>query len=451
MSLENNHLRLVLCQGDQTTIRIGDPVFRTNAWLQTKVGYYLLGSVVSPLGTVLNEEDYRPADLAFQAITFGGYVRMFPDIPTIIQRASVTRPFLTGVTVIDSFIPIGCGQRELIIGDHNSGKTSLALTAILNQHRIVNGYYKVWRSFEDSIQAKDRAGITYTPCIFVAIGKKRSEIVRIKRVLLSHGAFNYTSIVFTSSDDLVALQYLAPYSGCTMAEFFRDRGMHSVVVYDDLSNHAVAFRQISLLLRRPPGREAYPGDIFYIHARLLERAAQLTKRLGGGSVTALPIVETKGGDVSGYIPTNIISITDGQIFLSMSLANKGILPAIDITQSVSRVGSKAQYNAMKDIMKKVKRDYALYRNYEAFSKIGNGVDGAIKGYVTRGLQYMFLFKQRLYETHTFYRQVISLFAVSNGYLESVDLANIQFFFSIFFSGNFADQYLSNKEHIILGA
>ena len=307
MSLENNHLRLVLCQGDQTTIRIGDPVFRTNAWLQTKVGYYLLGSVVSPLGTVLNEEDYRPADLAFQAITFGGYVRMFPDIPTIIQRASVTRPFLTGVTVIDSFIPIGCGQRELIIGDHNSGKTSLALTAILNQHRIVNGYYKVWRSFEDSIQAKDRAGITYTPCIFVAIGKKRSEIVRIKRVLLSHGAFNYTSIVFTSSDDLVALQYLAPYSGCTMAEFFRDRGMHSVVVYDDLSNHAVAFRQISLLLRRPPGREAYPGDIFYIHARLLERAAQLTKRLGGGSVTALPIVETKGGDVSGYIPTNIIS------------------------------------------------------------------------------------------------------------------------------------------------
>lgn len=265
---------------------------------------------------------------------------------------------------------------------------------------------------------------------------------------MSHGAFNYTTVVFTSSDELVGLTYFCPYAACAMGEFFRDRGYHAVVVYDDLSTHAVAYRQISLLLRRPPGREAYPGDIFYIHARLLERAAQMTKRLGGGSLTALPIIETKGGDVSGYIPTNVISITDGQIFLSMSLANKGMFPAVDIGLSVSRVGSKAQYNAMKSVTKKVKRDYALYRSYESFSKIGSGIDGAIKAYVTRGLHYLHMFKQNLYETHTFYRQVVSLFAVSNGYVESVELHNIQVYFNLFFTGSFVDRYLTNKEHII---
>jgi len=271
--------------------------------------------------------------------------------------------------------------------------------------------------------------------VYVAIGKKRSEIVRIRKVLISNGAFNYTCLVFTSADDLAALQYIAPYSGCTIGEWFRDRGYHSLVVYDDLSQHAVSYRQISLLLRRPPGREAYPGDIFFIHSKLLERACQLSKRSGGGSLTALPIIETRGGDVSGYIATNVISITDGQIFLTVSLINKGIRPAVDIGLSVSRIGSKAQFPAMRSITKKAKRDYALFKMYEGLVKVGQ-VDDTIKGFVNRGLQLVTLFKQRLYETQPFYKQVISLYSICNGYLDSVEVRNVNMYFSMFLEVTF---------------
>jgi len=447
MNIERNYVKISLLQGHESEIFTGDLLYRTCKAVQTKVGFNVLGSVITPLGFTLSDDsDVNTSTSIYDVISFDTFVDISTRSPSIVERCPVTRPFLTGITVVDCFIPIGCGQRELIIGDNNSGKTSFAVTCILNQKKSINGYYKIWRNFENNLKNGQRAGFTFTPCIYVSIGKKRSEIIRIRRVLITYGAYRYTCLVFSSCDDLAALQFIAPYAGATIGEWFRDRAYHALIVYDDLSQHAVSYRQISLLLRRPPGREAYPGDVFYVHSKLLERAAQLSKRRGGGSLTALPIIETRGGDVSGYVATNVISITDGQIFLSISLANRGIKPSVDIGLSVSRVGSKSQYNAMKAVTKKAKRDYALFKAYEGVVKVGH-MDDTIKGFVIRGLQLISLFNQRLYQTHSLYRQLISLFAVSNGYLDSVNPKNVDMYFNIFFAGNFVGNYLENKSHI----
>jgi proton translocating ATP synthase F1 alpha subunit len=329
---------------------------------------------------------------------------------------------MTGVASIDCFIPVGCGQRELIIGDQNTGKTSLAITAIINQsyrNNVLCGLFKnsSWCSFQPSL---------FFPCVYVSIGSKRSEIVRLRKILSSKEALNYTCIIFASADDLAALQYLAPFAGCTIGEWFMNNGYNAVVVYDDLTQHAIAYRQMALLLRRPPGREAYPGDIFFLHARLLERSAQLSK---GGSLTALPIVQTLGGDLSGYISTNVISITDGQIFLVKSLINKGIRPAVDLSLSVSRVGSAAQYSAMSFVSKRVKIVFSLYKIYAGMAKMG-GEDPEVMIHVNRGERMLNFFTQALYETYSFYKQVVCLFALT---IESTDVvipSKVQMFFTL---------------------
>jgi proton translocating ATP synthase F1 alpha subunit len=342
--------------------------------------------------------------------------------PSIIQRSPVTVPMMTGIAAIDCFFPLGRGQRELVIGDHNTGKTSLVLTVIINQ-RYINNVVCEWSEHNTWCDHKESS---FIPCIYVSIGSKRSEIVRIRKVLFDKQAIKYTCIVFSGADDLAAVQYLAPFAGCAVGEWFMDHGYDVLVVYDDLTQHAIAYRQMALLLRRPPGREAYPGDIFYIHARLLERSAQL---LRGGSLTALPIVQTFGGDISGYIPTNVISITDGQLFLVKSLINKGVRPAIDLGLSVSRVGSAAQYSAMTFVSKRIKSLYSLYRAYSGIVSVGGG-DREANVYIRRGERLISFLKQELFETYSFYKQVVCLYALTLDAMDSILPEHTKLFFEL---------------------
>ena len=328
--------------------------------------------------------------------------------PGIIDRKSVHEPVQTGIKAIDSLIPIGRGQRELIIGDRQIGKTAIAIDTILNQKEINKSNNESEKLY----------------CIYVAIGQKNSSIAKIVKKLEEAGALEYTIVVVASASDPAPLQFYAPYVGCTMGEFFRDNGMHALVIYDDLSKHAVCYRQMSLLLRRPPGREAYPGDIFYVHSRLLERAAKLSDEMGAGSLTALPIIETQAGDVSAYIPTNAISITDGQIFLETELFYKGIKPAINVGLSVSRVGSAAQINAMKKVAGTMKLDLAQYREMQAFSQFASDLDSSTRNLLERGDKLTELLKQPLYAPLQIEEQVISIFAAVKGFLKEVDLQSI---------------------------
>jgi F-type H+/Na+-transporting ATPase subunit alpha len=314
----------------------------------------------------------------------------------------------TGIKAIDSLVPVGRGQRELIIGDRQTGKTAIALDAIINQKEINQG--------------KDESQKLY--CIYVAIGQKRSSVARIVKILEENGALEYTIVVSATASDSAPMQYLAPYTGCTMGEYFRDNGMHALIVYDDLSKHAVAYRQMSLLLRRPPGREAYPGDVFYLHSRLLERAAKLDVPFGGGSLTALPIIETQAGDVSAYIPTNVISITDGQIFLETELFYKGIRPAINVGLSVSRVGSAAQKKAMRQVAGRIKLELAQYREMAAFSQFSSDLDPSTQSLLSRGERLTELLKQQQYSPLSMEEQVVSLFSGVKGYLDSIAVKDI---------------------------
>ncbi len=442
MNIETHQVKIVLLKGDQRKLSAGNSLYRTYKLPSTRSGFGILGQIITPLGLLLNNSDFSKSDLFRVRIYATVTVPVMMGAPGIIDRDPVSRPFMTGITAIDCFLPIGCGQRELIIGDKNTGKTSLAATALLNQVWINNVHYSTWRAFEKKTSfIRTDVYADFAPCIYVFIGKRRSEGVRLKNVFVRHGAMNYTSFVFTSSDDLAALQYLAPYAGSAMGEWFRDRSYHCAIVYDDLSEHAVAYRQISLLLRRPPGREAYPGDIFYIHSRLLERSAQLSVTKGGGSLTALPIVETKGGDISGYIPTNVISITDGQVFLSTKLFNEGFRPAINLGLSVSRVGSNAQYDAMKDVSKKIKSDYSLYKAYASLAKVSSDIDAHLVQYINRGTKLNYFFIQDLYETVGFGRQVMALYAFGKGYADLVNNEFIRLFFKIFFKGFFISDYI----------
>ena len=400
LNLENDNVGVVIF-GDDRTIKEGDVVKRTQAIVDTSVGKNLLGRVVDALGNPI----YGKGDLDKKLER----KRVDVKAPGIIPRQSVNEPMQTGLKAIDSLIPIGRGQRELIIGDRQTGKTAVAIDTIINQKEI-----------NKSGDEKDKLY-----CIYVAIGQKRSTVAQIVKSLEDAGAMEYTTIVSATASDPAPLQFLAPYTGCTMGEYFRDNGMHALIIYDDLSKQAVAYRQMSLLLRRPPGREAYPGDVFYLHSRLLERAAKLNNDKGGGSLTALPIIETQAGDVSAYIPTNVISITDGQIFLETELFNQGIRPAVNVGLSVSRVGSAAQTKAMKKVAGSIKLELAQYREMAAFAQFGSDLDTSTQKLLNRGSKLTELLKQDQYSPMTVGQQVVAVFSGVKGFLDDVELSKIK--------------------------
>ncbi len=402
LNLENDNVGVVIF-GDDRKIKEGDTVKRTKAIVDVPVGKELLGRVVDGLGNPIDGK----GSLSSKAIR----KRVEVKAPGIIPRQSVNEPMQTGLKSIDSLIPIGRGQRELIIGDRQTGKTAVAIDAIINQKKIN--------------ESEDEKKKLY--CVYVAIGQKRSTVAQITKTLEEAGALEYTTIVAATASDSAPLQFLAPYTGCTIGEYFRDNGMHALIVYDDLSKQAVAYRQMSLLLRRPPGREAYPGDVFYLHSRLLERSAKLSDKNGGGSLTALPIIETQAGDVSAYIPTNVISITDGQIFLETELFNQGIRPAVNVGLSVSRVGSAAQTKAMKKVAGSIKLELAQYREMAAFAQFGSDLDASTQQLLNRGSKLTELLKQDQYSPLTVAEQVISVFTGVKGHLDDVDLNKIKKF------------------------
>ena len=402
LNLESDNVGVVIF-GDDRAIKEGDTVKRTGSIVDVPVGKQLLGRVVDGLGNPIDGKANLEKNLERR--------RVEVKAPGIIPRQSVGEPMQTGLKSIDSLIPIGRGQRELIIGDRQTGKTAVAIDTIINQKKIN--------------ESEDESKKLY--CIYVAIGQKRSTVAQIVKTLEDAGAMDYTTIVSATASDSAPLQFLAPYTGCAMGEYFRDNGMHALIIYDDLSKQAVAYRQMSLLLRRPPGREAYPGDVFYLHSRLLERAAKLSDANGGGSLTALPVIETQAGDVSAYIPTNVISITDGQIFLETELFNQGIRPAVNVGLSVSRVGSAAQTKAMKKVAGSIKLELAQYREMAAFAQFGSDLDASTQKLLNRGSKLTELLKQKQYSPMTVAEQVLTIFAGVRGYLDDVDLKNIEDF------------------------
>jgi len=398
MNLEAGQVGVVLFGSDRL-VREGETVKRTGEIVDVPVGMELLGRVVDALGNPIDGKG---------PIKTTEKRRAQEKAPGILPRHSVNQPVQTGLKSVDAMVPIGRGQRELIIGDRQTGKTAVALDAMLNQKRWNNG--------------KDESQKLY--CIYVAVGQKRSTVAQLVQTLEENDAMKYSIIVAATASEAAPLQYIAPFTGTSMGEYFRDNGKHAVIVYDDLSKQAVAYRQMSLLLRRPPGREAYPGDVFYLHSRLLERSAKMNDKFGGGSLTALPIIETQGGDVSAYIPTNVISITDGQIFLEAELFYKGIRPAINVGLSVSRVGSAAQLKAMKQVAGSLKLFLAQYREVAAFAQFGSDLDAATKQTLNRGERLTELLKQKQYQPMAVNEMVPLIFAGINGYLDNVPVAKI---------------------------
>ncbi len=393
LNLEEDSVGVVLL-GEDVGIREGDPVKRTGRIAEVPVGEALVGRVVDPVGQPLDGKGPIQAS----------ETRLIEvKAPGVVDRQSVCEPLQTGLKAIDTMIPIGRGQRELIIGDRQTGKTAIAVDTIINQKGL-----DVY-------------------CFYVAIGQKRSTVARVVKTLEDHGAMAYTTVVSATASDAASLQYFAPYAGVTMGEYFRDRGKHALIVYDDLSKHATAYRQLSLLLRRPPGREAYPGDVFFLHSRLLERAAKLSDEKGAGSLTALPIIETQAGDVSAYIPTNVISITDGQIYLASDLFYSGIRPAINVGLSVSRVGGAAQIKTMKQVAGTLRLDLAQYREMAAFAQFGSELDKATQAQLARGARMVELLKQEQYKPISVADQVLAIFTGVNGFLDDVPVKEIRVF------------------------
>ncbi len=390
LNLEEDNVGVALL-GDDTGIKEGDPVKRTGKIFSVPVGEAVVGRVLNPLGQPLDgmgpveTSESRPVEL---------------KAPGLMSRKSVHEPMVTGIKAIDAITPIGRGQRELIIGDRQVGKTAVCVDAILAQKN------------------------TDVHCFYVAIGQKKSTVALVAETLRKYGAMEYTTIISASASEPAPLQYIAAYAGCTMAEYYRDNGRHALIIYDDLSKQAVAYRQMSLLLRRPPGREAFPGDVFYLHSRLLERAAKLSDELGAGSLTALPVIETQAGDVSAYIPTNVISITDGQVFLESNLFNAGIRPAINVGISVSRVGGAAQIKAMKQVAGTLRLDLAQYREMAAFAQFGSDLDKATKATLARGARMTELLKQPQYQPMPTEEQVASIFAAARGHLDNIEVSKV---------------------------
>jgi len=401
LNLESDNVGVVLF-GSDVAISEGDIVKRTGNIVDVNIGRGTLGRVVDALGNPIDGKgplkDVKRSRVEVKA-------------PGIIARKSVHEPMQTGIKAVDSLVPIGRGQRELIIGDRQTGKTAIAIDTILNQKEINKG--------------NDESQKLY--CVYVAIGQKRSTVAQLVKILEKGGALEYTVIVAATASDPAPLQFLAPYSGCAMGEFFRDNGMHALIIYDDLSKQSVAYRQMSLLLRRPPGREAFPGDVFYLHSRLLERAAKMSDEKKAGSLTALPVIETQAGDVSAYIPTNVISITDGQIFLETELFYKGVRPAINVGLSVSRVGSAAQLRAMKQVAGTLKLELAQYREVAAFAQFGSDLDAATQYLLNRGARLTEMLKQGQYQPMTIERQVVVVYAATKGYLDKLNVSDIQQF------------------------
>ena len=393
LNLEEDNVGVVLL-GEDRNIKEGDIVKRTGRIVEVPVGDAIVGRVVNAIGQSIdgkgpiNAKEHRKIEVI---------------APGIVARQSVREPLQTGIKAIDTMIPIGRGQRELIIGDRQTGKTAIAIDTILNQKG------------ENVV------------CIYVAIGQKRSTVANVVKSLEDYGAMEYTIVVSATASEAASLQFIAPYTGCTMGEYFRDNGRHALIIYDDLSKQAVAYRQLSLLLRRPPGREAFPGDVFYLHSRLLERAAKLSKEKGGGSLTALPIIETQAGDVSAYIPTNVISITDGQIYLGTDLFYSGIRPAVNVGLSVSRVGGAAQIKAMKQVSGTLRLDLAQYREMAAFAQFGSELDKTTRAQLARGERMVELLKQEQYQPSPVEHQVIAIFAGTNGYVDDVPTSDVRKF------------------------
>ena len=399
LNLEEDNVGVVIF-GEDRGIKEGDEVKRTGSIVDVPVGKELLGRVVDGLGNPIDGKG--PLKTKKRA-------RVEIKAPGIIPRKSVHEPMMTGLKALDSLVPIGRGQRELIIGDRQTGKTAVAIDTIINQKAI-------------NANTDDESKKLY--CVYVAIGQKRSTVAQIVKTLEEYGALEYSIVVSATASEPAPLQFLAPYAGCAMAEYFRDNGMHALIIYDDLSKQAVAYRQMSLLLRRPPGREAYPGDVFYLHSRLLERAAKMNDENGAGSMTALPVIETQAGDVSAYIPTNVISITDGQIFLETELFYQGIRPAINVGLSVSRVGSAAQTKAMKQVAGSIKLELAQYREMAAFAQFGSDLDAATQKLLKRGERLTELLKQNQYSPMTMEEQVVSIFSGVKGYLDNIVVGDI---------------------------
>jgi F-type H+-transporting ATPase subunit alpha len=391
MNLEEDQVGAVLL-GDYTEIREGDEVKRTGQIMSVPVGEAMVGRVVNSLGQPIDDKG---------PIASNQFIPLERLAPGVISRQPVREPMATGLKAIDSMIPIGRGQRELIIGDRQTGKTAIAIDTIIN----------------------NKGGDLI--CIYCAIGQKRSSIAQVVKTLTDFGAMDYTIVVAASASEPAPMQYIAPYAACAMGEYFRDSGRHALVIYDDLSKHAASYREISLLLRRPPGREAYPGDVFYLHSRLLERAAKLSNDLGGGSLTALPIIETQAGDVSAYIPTNVISITDGQIYLETDLFNSGIRPAVNVGLSVSRVGFTAAIKAMKQVGATLKLELAQYRELAAFAQFGSDLDKATQAQLARGERLVEVLKQDQYSPLPFSRQILIIYAGTNGYLDDVPVEHVR--------------------------
>jgi len=416
LNLETDNVGIVLFGADNG-VNEGDIVKRTGNIVDVPVGKGTLGRVMDALGNPIDGKG---------ALKDVKRCRVEVKAPGIIARKSVHEPMQTGIKAVDSLVPIGRGQRELIIGDRQTGKTAIAIDAIINQ-KIVN-----------QSQTSSEADKLY--CVYVAIGQKRSTVAQLVKILSEAGALEYTTIVAATASDPAPLQFLAPYSGCAMGEFFRDNGMHALIIYDDLSKQAVAYRQMSLLLRRPPGREAFPGDVFYLHSRLLERAAKMSDAEGAGSLTALPVIETQAGDVSAYIPTNVISITDGQIFLETELFYKGIRPAINVGLSVSRVGSAAQLKAMKQVAGTLKLELAQYREVAAFAQFGSDLDAATQYLLNRGARLTEMLKQAQFSPIDIEKQVVIVYAATKGYLDNMNVSDI---------GNFEKALLKEIDNQLL--
>src|ERR1700676_2682228 len=393
MNLEEDQVGVVLL-GEYTEIKEGDEVKRTGRIMSVPVGEALIGRVVNSLGQPIDDKGPVATDK---------FIPVERIAPGVIDRQPVREPMATGLKAIDSMIPIGRGQRELIIGDRQTGKTAVALDTIINN----KGNNLI--------------------CIYNAVGQKRSSIAQVVKILTDYGAMDYTIVVAASASEPAPMQYISPYAACAMGEYFRDNGKHALVIYDDLSKHAASYREISLLLRRPPGREAYPGDVFYLHSRLLERAAKVSDKKGGGSLTALPIIETQAGDVSAYIPTNVISITDGQIFLETDLFNSGVRPAVNVGISVSRVGGSAQIKAMRQVAGSMKLDLAQYRDLEAFAQLGTELDKATQNQLNRGQRLVEVLKQKQFSPLPFSKQILIIYAGTNGFLDDLPVDQVRDF------------------------
>ncbi len=404
LNLEEDSVGCVLF-GESALVKEGDTVKRTKRVASMPVGEEMLGRVITPLGIPVDGKG---------SINTNKFLPIERKALGVIQRQPVKEPIQTGITAIDAMIPIGRGQRELIIGDRQTGKTAVAVDAIINQKNT------------HSEEAK-KLGISPVYCIYVAVGQKSSTVAQVVAKLEDYGAMEYTTVISASASEPAPLQFIAPYSGATLGEYFRDNGKHALVIYDDLSKQAAAYRELSLLLRRPPGREAYPGDVFYLHSRLLERASKLSDDLGGGSLTALPIIETQQGDVSAYIPTNVISITDGQIYLESNLFNSGVRPAINVGISVSRVGGNAQIKAMKKVAGSLKLDLAQYRELEAFAKFGSDLDKATQKTLSRGSRLVELLKQGQYTPMPVEKQVVSIYTGTTGILDEIPVSEVKRF------------------------